>query len=101
LGSYENGIAYIEKFSYSSSTRKRYHLVFSELHKGQLDLFRINFGEIILFPKAIEAERIQQYIPNCLLRPRLAVLDYRVLSQVFWVILAWIGMFSAESVADP
>jgi hypothetical protein len=41
--------------------------LFSELHKGQLDLFRINFGEIILLPKVIDAERIQQYRPICLL----------------------------------
>jgi hypothetical protein len=34
----------------------------------ELDLFRINFGEIIfLLPKFIDAERIQQYRPICLL----------------------------------
>jgi hypothetical protein len=32
------------------------------LHDEQLELFRINFGEIILLPKVNEAERIQQYI---------------------------------------
>jgi hypothetical protein len=41
--------------------------LFSELHKGQLELFRINFGEIILLPKLLDAERIQQYRPICLL----------------------------------
>jgi hypothetical protein len=41
--------------------------LFAELHKGQLDLFRINFGEIILLPKVTDAERIQQYRPICLL----------------------------------
>jgi hypothetical protein len=41
--------------------------LFAELHAGQLDLFRINFGEIILLPKVNDAERIQQYKSICLL----------------------------------
>jgi hypothetical protein len=41
--------------------------LFSFLHSGQLELFRLNFGEIILLPKVNEAERIQQYRPICLL----------------------------------
>jgi hypothetical protein len=41
--------------------------LFSSLHAGQLELFRLNFGEIILLPKVNEAERIQQYWPICLL----------------------------------
>jgi hypothetical protein len=41
--------------------------MFGVLHAGQLELFRLNFGEIILLPKVNEAERIQQYRPICLL----------------------------------
>jgi hypothetical protein len=41
--------------------------MFSVLHTGQLELFRLNFGEVILLPKVNEAERIQQYRPICLL----------------------------------
>jgi hypothetical protein len=41
--------------------------MFSVLHAGQLELFRMNFGEVILLPKVNEAERIQQYRPICLL----------------------------------
>jgi hypothetical protein len=41
--------------------------LFSCLHVGQLELFRLTFGEIILLPKVNEAERIQQYRPICLL----------------------------------
>jgi hypothetical protein len=41
--------------------------MFSSLHVDQLELFRLNFGEIILLPKVNEAERIQQYRPICLL----------------------------------
>jgi mannosylglycoprotein endo-beta-mannosidase len=41
--------------------------LFMDLHAGQLELFRLNFGEIILLPKVNEAERIQQYRPICLL----------------------------------
>jgi hypothetical protein len=41
--------------------------MFSVLHAGQLELFRLNFGEVILLPKVHKAERIQQYRPICLL----------------------------------
>jgi hypothetical protein len=41
--------------------------MFSVLHAGQLELFCLNFGEIILLPKVNEAQRIQQYRPICLL----------------------------------
>jgi hypothetical protein len=41
--------------------------LFSALHSGQLELFRLNFGRIILLPKIAEAKRIQQYRPICLL----------------------------------
>jgi hypothetical protein len=41
--------------------------LFAALSTGQLELFRINFGEIVLLPKVNEAERIQQYRPICLL----------------------------------
>jgi hypothetical protein len=39
--------------------------LFGCLHAGQLELFHLNFGEIILLPKFNEAERIQQYRPIC------------------------------------
>src|SRR4051812_30380107 len=41
--------------------------LFGFLQIGQLDLFRLNFGNIILLPKVNNAERIQQYRPICLL----------------------------------
>jgi hypothetical protein len=41
--------------------------LFGYLRVGQLELFRLNFGEIILLPKVNEAGRIQQYRPICLL----------------------------------
>src|SRR6266542_370323 len=41
--------------------------MFASLQAGRLDLFHINFGEIILLPKINDAERIQQYRPICLL----------------------------------
>ena len=37
------------------------------LHDGHLDLFRLNFRDIILLPKIINAERIQQCRPIYLL----------------------------------
>jgi hypothetical protein len=41
--------------------------LFSYLCSGQLELFRLNFGEIILLPKINAAERVQQYRPIYLL----------------------------------
>ena len=41
--------------------------LFQAMHAGQLELFRLNFGEIVLLPKIQEVERIQQYRPICLL----------------------------------
>ena len=41
--------------------------MFHALHAGQLELFRLNFGEIILLPNVNGAETIQQYRPICLL----------------------------------
>jgi hypothetical protein len=41
--------------------------MFSVLHAGQLELFHLNFGEVILLSKVMDAERIQQYRPICLL----------------------------------
>jgi hypothetical protein len=41
--------------------------MFSVLHVGQIELFHLNFGEVILLPKVKEAERIQQFRPICLL----------------------------------
>jgi hypothetical protein len=41
--------------------------MFSVFHAGHLELFCLNFSEIILLPKVNEAQRIQQYRPICLL----------------------------------
>jgi hypothetical protein len=39
----------------------------TEFHKGELPLYSLNFGTIILLPKYKEATQIQYYIPFCLL----------------------------------
>jgi hypothetical protein len=41
--------------------------LFWEFHNGNLPLYSLNFGTIILLPKSREATRIQQYRPICLL----------------------------------
>ena len=41
--------------------------MFHELFSGQLQLFQLNFGTITLLPKKIEAVRIGQFRPICLL----------------------------------
>jgi hypothetical protein len=41
--------------------------MFSAFHRGELPLFNLNFGTIILLPKKENATQIQQYRPICLL----------------------------------
>ena len=41
--------------------------MFVAFHKGELPLFHLNFGTIILLPKKEDAIQIQQYRPICLL----------------------------------
>ena len=41
--------------------------MFAAFHKGELPLFHLNFGTIILLPKKENAIQIQQYRPICLL----------------------------------
>jgi hypothetical protein len=41
--------------------------MFVAFHKGELPLFHLNFGTIILLPKKENAIQIQQYRPICLL----------------------------------
>jgi hypothetical protein len=41
--------------------------MFSSFHKGELPLFHLNFGTVILFPKKENAIQIQQYRPIYLL----------------------------------
>jgi hypothetical protein len=41
--------------------------LFQEFHNGDLPLYNLNFGTIILLPKCRETTKIQQYRPVCLL----------------------------------
>jgi hypothetical protein len=61
--------------------------MFIVLHAGQLELFRLNFGEIIILPKINEAERIQQYRSICL-------------SNVSFTILTKVVTIRLNTVAD-
>jgi hypothetical protein len=47
--------------------------MFSILHPRQLELFLLNFGEVMFLPKVNEAERIQQFRPICLLNVSLKI----------------------------
>jgi hypothetical protein len=60
--------------------------LFSSLHARQLELFRLNFGEIILLPKVNEAERIQQYRPICLLN-----VSFKIFTKVATIRLNSVG----------
>jgi hypothetical protein len=41
--------------------------LFTEFHKGELPLYKLNFGVVTLLPKKENAVQIQQYRPICLL----------------------------------
>jgi hypothetical protein len=41
--------------------------MFAQLQSGELPLFWLNFGVITLLPKKVDACRIEQYRPICLL----------------------------------
>jgi hypothetical protein len=56
--------------------------LFSFLHSQQVELFHLNFGEIILLPKVNEVERIQQYRPICLLN-----VSFKIFTKVDTIIL--------------
>jgi hypothetical protein len=47
--------------------------LFREFHRGNLPLYNLNFGTIILLPKCAEAMTIQQYRPICLLNVSLKI----------------------------
>jgi hypothetical protein len=51
--------------------------LFQEFHNGDLPLYSLNFGTIILLPKSREATRIQQYRPICLLN-----VSFKIFTQV-------------------
>jgi hypothetical protein len=64
--------------------------LFREFHRGNLPLYSLNFGTIILLLKCVEALTIQQYRPICLLNVSFKiftkVLTYRLAGVVQRVI---------------
>ena len=51
--------------------------LFEDLHKGVLDVRRLNYGVITLVPKVQNANTIKQYRPICLLN-----VDYKDITKV-------------------
>jgi hypothetical protein len=49
--------------------------LFSEFHRGNLPLYSLNFGTIILLPKCAEVTTIQQYRPIRLLNVSFTILQ--------------------------
>jgi len=54
-----------------------YLALFQDLHKGLLDIRRLNYGVITLVPKSQDANNIKQYRPICLLN-----VDYKGITKV-------------------
>jgi hypothetical protein len=51
-----------------------------ELHEGQLDLWRLNYGVIILLPKVKPATNIKQFRPICLLN-----VIYKIITKILTI----------------
>lgn len=51
--------------------------MFAKLHRGHLNLSRLNYGLISLIPKTKEANNIKQYRPICLIG-----VDYKLFTKV-------------------
>jgi hypothetical protein len=66
--------------------------LFDDFHKGELPLYRLNFGTIILLPKCREASKIQQYRPIYLLN-----VSFKIFTKVATNRLTWI----AQKVISP
>jgi hypothetical protein len=56
--------------------------LFREFHIGDLPLYSLNFGMIILLPKCREAAKIQQYKPICLLNVSFMIFTKVVMNSV-------------------
>ena len=66
--------------------------MFQDLFDGHLNLFHLNFGTITLLPKKVEAIRIEQFRPLCLLN-----VSFKIFTKVGMNRLTWI----AHSVVQP
>lgn len=63
-----------------------------ELHKGNLDTDRLNYGVITLLPKLADANNIKQYMPICLQNAILKILIKAINERVAKVaekIISW------------
>jgi len=56
--------------------------MFHDLHKGDLPLFSLHFGVIMLLPKTQEASKIQQYRPICLLNVNFKIFTKVATTQI-------------------
>jgi hypothetical protein len=59
--------------------------LFQEFHRGDLPLYSLNFGTIILLPKSREAAIIQQYKPICLLNVSFKIFTKVMTNRIFQV----------------
>ncbi|KAG8052989.1 hypothetical protein GUJ93_ZPchr0001g29667 [Zizania palustris] len=57
--------------------RLQFKEMLDDLHKNDLNLGRINYGEIVLLPKIKDACSIKQFIPICLLN-----VCYKIITRV-------------------
>ena len=69
------GVTFFKNFW--SLIGKDYFALFQDLHRGVLDVRRLNYGVITLVPKIQEANNIKQYRPICLLN-----VDYKGITKV-------------------
>jgi hypothetical protein len=59
--------------------------LFREFHNGDLPLYSLNFGTIILLPKSRDMTRIQQYRPICLLNVSFKIFTKVATNRIFQI----------------
>jgi hypothetical protein len=59
--------------------------LFQQFHKGDLPLYSLNFGMIILLPKCREVATIQQYRPICLLNVSFKIFTKVATNRIFHI----------------
>jgi hypothetical protein len=57
-----------------------------DFQKGELDIARLNYGVITLVPKGKDADKIQKYMPICLLNVSFKIITRVLVNRLIQVI---------------
>jgi hypothetical protein len=74
---------------------------FVDFHKGDLPLYSLNFGTIILLPKSKDAETIKHFRPICLLNVSFKIFTKVLTNRMSSVSKEIIGPFQSAFTPGP